>query len=119
MPMNSPEWVARCEPEVADHLLAPRRQVRADQAKVVLRRRDRHRAIAHNLLADPERAEALIADAQAMVALWRTEHLCSRDYIDHWAGVLAQDPAGIAAIIVIESNDWDVWRQCSPFVDDP
>jgi hypothetical protein len=103
----------------ADQLLALRHQVRADQAKVVLRRLDRHRAIDHNLFADPERAEALIADAQAMLALWRTEHLCSRDYIDHWAGVLAQDPAGIAAIIVIESSDRDVWWQCSPFVGDP
>lgn len=75
---------------------------------MVLRRLDRHRAIAHNLFADAERAEALIADAHGMVALWCTEHLCSRDYIDHWAGMLAHHPAGIAASIVIESSDWDV-----------
>jgi hypothetical protein len=33
-------------------------------------------------------------------------------------GVPAQDPAGTAAIMVIEFSDRDVGRQCSPFAVD-
>ena len=40
-----------------------------------------------------------------------TTHLCSRDCIEHWSGVLIQDPVEIAAVIVTECSDWDVWLQ--------
>lgn len=54
-----------------------------------------------------------------MAALLRSENLCSRDYIEHWSRVLTQDPAQIAAVIVTECSDWDVWWQRLPLVGDP
>jgi hypothetical protein len=99
-------------------VLACRRQARTEQAEVVRRRFERHRTIAERLLSNPTVADALIDQALAMVQLWRAEHICSRFYIEHWADLLVQGPAAIAAAIVIESEDWDMWRQCSPFVRD-
>lgn len=54
-----------------------------------------------------------------MVERWQTEHICSCFYVEHCADLLSQDPAAIAAAIVTESGDWDMLRQCSPFVGDP
>jgi hypothetical protein len=71
-------------------LLARRRHARAEQAVVVQRRLDRHRAIAARLLSDQVSVDELIAQAQAMVARWRAERLCSDDYSDAWAAVLAK-----------------------------
>jgi len=95
--------------------LAIRRQARAEQAKVVQRRLERHQAIAARLLADPGGAADLIGKAQAMVARWRAERLCSSDYSDAWAAVLAKKPAEIAATIVSDDEGWDALRQCSPW----
>lgn len=92
-----------------------RRQARADQALVVQGRLARHRAIAKRLLEDPALASELIAQAKAMVARWRAERLCSDDYSDAWATVLAKEPAEIAAAIVSDAEDWDALRQCSPW----
>lgn len=96
-----------------------RRQARADQAVVVQGRLDRHRAIAARLREDPEFAEALIAQARAMVARWRAKRICSDDYSDAWAAILSKQPAEIAAAIVSEDEGLDALRQCSPFVGGP
>ena len=95
--------------------LALRRQARAEQAVVVQRRLDRHRAIAARLLADSSDAADLIGDARAMVARWRAERLCSTDFSDAWAAVLAKQPVEIAAAIVSDAEGWDALRQCSPW----
>ena len=95
--------------------LALRRHARAEQAVVVQRRLDRHRAIAAHLLSDQVRAAELITQAQSMVARWRAERLCSDDYSDAWAAVLAKKPAEIAAAIVSDAEGWDALRQCSPW----
>ncbi len=95
--------------------LARRRQARAKQAEVVQRRLERHQAIAARLLADPGGAADLIGESHAMVARWRAERLCSDDYSDAWAAVLAKKPAEIAAAIVSDAEGWDALRQCSPW----
>ena len=100
---------------VDSDLLALRRQARADQAVAVQRRLDRHRVIAARLRSDPAPAAELIAQAQAMVARWRAERLCSKDYSDAWTAVLAKEPAEIAAAIVSDADGWDALRQCSPW----
>lgn len=95
--------------------LALRRHARAEQAVVVQRRLERHRAIAARLLSDPVGAADLIGEAQAVVAHWRAERLCSDDYIDAWAAVLTKKPVQIAAAIVSNAEGWDALRQCSPW----
>lgn len=96
-------------------LLARRRQARAEQAVIEQRRLDRHRAIAARLLSDQVSAAEMISQAKAMVARWRAERLCSDDYIDAWAAVLAKKPAEIAAAITSNAEGWDALRQCSPW----
>ena len=96
-------------------LLALRRQARAEQAKVVQRRLERHQAIAARLISDQVSAAEMIFQAKAMVARWRAEHLCSDDYSDAWATVLAKKPAEIAMAIVSDAEGWDALRQCSPW----
>jgi hypothetical protein len=98
--------------------LALRRQARAEQAEVVRRRLDRHRAIAERLLSTPAVAGKLITQAQAMVDRWRSERLCSDDFNDAWSAVLAKEPAEVAAAIVSDCAHWNALRQCSPFVGD-
>lgn len=95
--------------------LALRRHARAEQAVVVQRRLNRHQAIAERLLADHAGATQLICQAQATVARWRAERVCSNDYIDAWTAVLAKKPAEIAAVIVSDAEGWDALRQCSPW----
>jgi hypothetical protein len=95
--------------------IARRRQARAEHAGVVQRRLDRHRAIAARLLSDQVSAAELISQAQSMVARWRAERLCSTDFSDAWAAVLAKQPAEIAAAIVSDAVGWDALRQCSPW----
>ena len=99
--------------------LALQRHARAEQAVVVQRRLDRHRAIAARLLSDQVSAAKLISQAQAMVARWRAERLCSTDYSDAWAAILAKQPAEIAAAIVSDAEGWDALRQCSPWPGGP
>lgn len=50
-----------------------------------------------------------------MVARWRAERLCSDDYSDAWAAVLAKEPTEIAAAIASDAEGWDALRQCSPW----
>ena len=95
--------------------LALRRHARAEQAVVVQRRLDRHRAIAARLLSDQVSAAELISQAQSMVARWRTERICSADYCNAWTVILAKTPAEIAAAIVSDAEGWDALRQCSPW----
>lgn len=95
--------------------LALRRHARDEQAVVVQRRLDRHRAIAARLLSDQVSAAELISQAQSMVARWRAERLCSTDFSDAWAAVLAKQPVEIAAAIVSDAEGWDALRQCSPW----
>jgi len=97
-------------------LLLLRCQARAEQLEVVLRRLERHRAIAQKLLEGPnEAALDLMAEARAMVALWRAERICSLDYIEQWNTVLGQSAAAVAAAITTDEPSWDAMRQCSPF----
>lgn len=96
-------------------LLARRRHARAEQAAVVQRRLDRHRAIASRLLSDQVSAAEMISQAKTMVSRWRAEHLCSDDYSDAWAAVLVKKPEEIAVAIVSDAEGWDALRQCSPW----
>lgn len=96
--------------------LALRRRARDEHAEVVRRRMARHQAIALRLTGDPGGAADLICEARAMVARWRAERLCSDDYCNEWAAILAKQPKQIAAAIVSDAKGWDALRQCSPFV---
>lgn len=102
-----------------EQIIALRRQARADQAKVLQRRLDRHRELALLLLNDPARSAQLISEAQALVQRWRDERICSDAYSDAWAAVLAKRPEEIAAAIVSGDEGWDALRQCSPLVGSP
>lgn len=81
-----------------------------------MRRLERHRAIAKNLLEGPDQVTLnLMSMARATVALWRAERICSLDYIEQWDAVLAKCPTELAAVITTVDPYWDAMRQCSPF----
>ena len=73
--------------------LAERRAARLRQALVEKDRLIKHQRIGINLLTLPEKArEALIQRAHAVVERWRTDGLCSQDYIERWQALLSLPP---------------------------
>jgi PHD/YefM family antitoxin component YafN of YafNO toxin-antitoxin module len=99
---------------------AERRLARLNQSLIERDRLIRHQKIAIELLTQPKADGAkLIKRAQAMVERWRTEGLCSADYIERWAAILKLPIKQMAAAIVSDSEGWGTaLRQNSPWVGD-
>lgn len=106
------------EPAVATDVLAARRLARLNQALVEKDRLIRHQRIAFDLVTLPaKRREDLLKQAKVAVERWRSERLCSRDYIDRWSEILGQSAPQIAAAITSDLQGWGTaLRQNSPWV---
>lgn len=116
-----------CSPEVfeqragQDIVLAERRAARAAQALVEKDRLIRHQRLAiHLLLASRAQQQALIANAQQVVARWRRENLCSPDYSDRWDALLKLPVKELAQAMGSDTLDWGTaLRQNSPWHEVP
>ncbi len=112
-----------CSPEVfqqragRDIVLAERRAARAAQALVEKDRLIRHQRLAiHLLLASRAQQQALIGNAQQVVARWRRENLCSPDYSDRWDALLKLPVKELAQAMGSDTLDWGTaMRQNSPW----
>ena len=99
--------------------LAPRQIARLRQSVIEKDRLIRHQRIALALVTASRRKRAqMLAAAQAVVRRWRTDGLCSADYIDRWSAILALPVAEMALQMTGEgNNDWGpALRQNSPWV---
>ena len=99
--------------------LASRQIARLRQSVIEKDRLIRHQRIALALVtaSKPKRAQMLAA-AQAVVQRWRSDGLCSADYIDRWSAILALPATEMALQMTGEAdNDWGpALRQNSPWV---
>lgn len=97
--------------------LAERKLARLNQALVERDRLIRHQHIALQLLTLPAPArQALLDQARTMVGRWRTEQLCSSDYIDRWTHLLALPVPELAQAMVSDMEGWGTaLRQNSPW----
>lgn len=95
-----------------------RQLARANQAMIEQNRLIRHHKIAFDLATlDDDQLAQLIGDAQAVVARWRAERICSADYIQKWATILSMQPRQMASAIVSDVDGWGPsLRQNSPWV---
>ena len=110
-PQYSPE--AGCQ----DARPAERCAARMSQAVLEKDRLVGHQRIAIDLLtlAAPER-EALMQRARTVVERWRTDGLCSRDYIERWQALLALPPREPAVAMTSDADGWGAaLRQNSPW----
>ncbi len=98
--------------------LAERRAARATQALHEKDRLIKHHRIAIELLTLPKKArEALIDGSQSVVEQWRTDRLCSQDYIDKWSELLLLSPPDLAMAMTSDADGWSAaLRQNSPWV---
>jgi hypothetical protein len=104
-------------PAVAAALPNPRLQARADQQQREQQRLMRHQQLAIALLCAPPRQQALqLQAAQAVVARWASEGLCSADYIARWQAWLALPLQQLAPLMCSDAQGWGpAMRQNSPF----
>lgn len=110
---------ALCAPQQGDQKdLNARRAARQQQAQVTQRRLMRHQQVAVALLtAPPAQAQAMLADAQAVVSRWAEDGLCSADYVQRWAALLALPLPQLALAMTGFADGWgDALRQNSPWV---
>jgi hypothetical protein len=89
-------------------------QARQDQAAINERRRIKHLPVAQ-ALRNPNLAPGIITAARRQIELWRSQHLCSQDYITAWEALLAEPL--LAAKLLEEHSLYAIqMRQNSPFV---
>ena len=87
--------------------LVDRQRARLAQDLVEKDRLIRHQKIALSLLgSSPRVAEKMIAQAQAVVARWKQERLCSQDYIVRWSKLLSLPRAQLALALTDEHEGW-------------
>jgi hypothetical protein len=89
-------------------------QARQEQAAINERRRLKHLPVAQ-ALRNPNLAHGIIAAARQQIELWRSQHLCSQDYIVAWEALLA-NPLLAAELLEEHSLNAIQMRQNSPFV---
>ncbi|HSI51325.1 MAG TPA: type II toxin-antitoxin system Phd/YefM family antitoxin [Ideonella sp.] len=111
----SPEFFSQMSQEEAQ--LAARRVARLNQAMVEKDRLIKHQQIAIDLLTLPELArDALVQQALAAVARWRSEGLCSQDYIEKWEAMLGLPVRDLAVAMTSNADGWGpALRQNSPW----
>jgi hypothetical protein len=95
----------------------PRQQARAEQQQRELQRLMRHQQMAIALLcAPPAKQMQQLQAAQAVVARWAVEGLCSADYIARWQAWLALPLQQLAPLMCGDADGWGAaMRQNSPF----
>jgi PHD/YefM family antitoxin component YafN of YafNO toxin-antitoxin module len=104
-------------PAAAQALRNPRLQARAEQQQREQQRLMRHQQVAIALLcATPAQQALQLQAAQAVVARWASEGLCSADYIDRWQAWLALPLQQLAPLMCGDAQGWGpAMRQNSPF----
>lgn len=104
-------------PAAAQTLPNPRLQARAEQHQREQQRQMRHQQLAIDLLcATPEQQTRQLRAAQAVVARWANEGLCSADYIARWQDWLALPLQQLAPLMCGDAQGWGpAMRQNSPF----
>jgi hypothetical protein len=104
-------------PDAAQSLPNPRLQARAEQQQREQQRLMRHQQLAINLLcATPTQQSQQLQAAQAVVARWEREGLCSADYIARWQAWLALPLKDLAQRMCSDAEGWGpAMRQNSPF----
>ena len=104
-------------PAAAQTLPDPRMQARAVQQQLEQQRLMRHQQLAISLLCAPPAQQARrLQAAQAVVARWANEGLCSADYITRWQAWLALPIKQIAPLMCGDADGWGpAMRQNSPF----
>lgn len=122
---HSPVAIARHNKTVAVVMLPaatqtlpdPRIQARAEQQQLEQQRLMRHQQLAISLLCAPPAQQARrLQAAQAVVARWANEGLCSADYITRWQAWLALPLKQIAPLMCGDADGWGpAMRQNSPF----
>ena len=97
-----------------------RRLARLQQSLLERDRLIRHQKIAIDLLTLPKfDSTKLVKRAKAMVERWRTESLCSDDYIQRWSDILKLPVKQMAQAIGSDLDGWGTaLRQNSPWVGD-
>lgn len=98
--------------------LAERQLARLSQTLIERDRLIRHQRIALQLLTLPaQEGQPLLDQAQATVARWRDEKLCSADYIERWEHLLSLPLTEMAQAMVSDMEGWGTaLRQNSPWV---
>lgn len=104
-------------PAAAQTLPNPRLQARAEQQQREQQRLMRHQQFAIALLcASPAQQALQLQTAQAVVARWAQEGLCSADYIDRWQVWLTLPLQQLAPLMCSQAQGWGpAMRQNSPF----
>ena len=104
----------------SDPRLLERRLARSRQELVEAARLIRHQRIAVRLLADPEGARAVVAEARAVVDRWDRESICSSDFVDRWRAMLALPLPALADALCGDAEGWGAaLRQNSPWAGVP
>ncbi len=98
-------------PEQAERVL-----LRSEEATKLMRRRHAHARIALDLALRKPAALRALAEARAMVALWRKHRTCSEQYIAAWSQILRGRPQQVAARLRDMDPAWiDALLQNTPF----
>lgn len=94
-----------------------RREARLLQAGVEKDRLNKHLRIGLALLSGPSAAvKSMLAGAQAEVARWERDGLCSTDYIDRWQRLLSLPAPELAQQMCGDAGGWGpALRQNSPW----
>ena len=104
-------------PAAAQTLPNPRLQARSEQQQREQLRLMRHQQLAIRLLCSaPAQQARQLKAAQAVVARWASEGLCSADYITRWQAWLALPLKQMAPLMCGDAQGWGpAMRQNSPF----
>lgn len=112
----SPEFFAQTNTQQTQ--LAERKMARLAQAM-----REQERLIQHQQTAvvlatlPPAESKELVEKAQAAVAKWQADRLCSRDYIQQWQKLLNLPVPELAKAMVSDLDGWGpALRQNSPWI---
>jgi len=99
-------------------VLQQRQLARLNQTVLEKDRLIRHQRIALVLaLASEPVRQRMLADAQAVVARWQHEQLCSADYIERWSTILNMPMADMVEAMTGQNDPWGpALRQNSPWV---
>lgn len=89
------------------------RQAREEKLRADASRMVRHAHIAA-MLRDPNLSDLVVSEGLKQVDLWRAHKLCSQDYIESWAYLLAH-PILAADMLEDQSSQAVQLRQNTPF----
>lgn len=113
--MAAPEYFASADKRQA--ALAERKMARLAQALRENERLIRHQQVAVDLATlPPAQGRQLVNKAKVVVEQWRSQKLCSLDYIDRWEALLELPLPRLAQAMVSDADGWGpALRQNSPW----